>query len=1045
MADPFSIAVSVGGILDASANLVTYLISVKETATLDTIQKESGIFGGDERVALNIRRQTKSTLDDYEVTLKDFDRQIRAIVEDETIPPLDKVRWFLGEGTEQSHIVRFWQDILTFDRTLDVCITIIDITAARQYSTASTQAWIEIASLLRTLDSKLERQVTLLSGSTQSSHRQEQIHEIILQAYEARSLTCLNEHFLIPRATSSIYKGRADILTSLRAAYDEVRYTAFEKRFVIYGGGGSGKTEFCCRFAQENRHQFWAVFFIDASTTASENASWAEIAKIADVEPTAKSVKYWLSTQQRPWLLIVDDLDGFIGTGPRERFFTDCESGFCLISTRDPSLRITGNFGSKGFSLGGLRAEDAIDLFLTSAGLTHQLTREEMNTAKLFCTEVEYLPLALVDAGTAIRQGHCTLDTCLANFNKCLNHVQAVAQRQKLRTDGYETVFATFEMNACTTSHDGMELLRVLSFMHRNNFALEILIQAVVNVRLEASGGNSPTTAAPSGKGQTLQYLQDISFRLYNFFVKLGEKQVGPGLMSSLGDSDRSVVESELRHTLLTLEQGALIQHCQDDDSFSMHPLHHYWARESMTLPERAVWCCVARDVLANVILLPPLGMSEGYAQLRRRMLPHIEHVKEQERIIQAKYQENLLARSKLWPSTSASFSRSDIKRFAKFAMVYAENGQWKEASELLTTVDEFLTTNLGVQHPTTIKSRLFLSETYFWQAKEEKAIELQQGLLEACMRSRGEDDIDTLTVMDKLGFSYWMRGKFLDARDLLERAVAGLLNIQPVGAINLYIAMTHLGRVVGKLADFDDAVELNTQAVTGLLDILKPGQSIRDLLDAKESAAMARFDRHRYAIEPSKEDLRIAYSLQREVFETREKLFGKQHPLTLYALCNFARIKAARGDLFEAEQMIREGVPIAERNLGKDNLGTLFGKAHLGNILMLAGDIAEAEEVLEQVVLGHERVRGFHPDQMVAASYLLACYTVQGKIQEARGMHAKVMAGLLRIFGPDSWWETYFMTHYNPDHIDVQMGARRPSFAVRTPVSPPRQFVGMN
>ena len=125
-------------------------------------------------------------------------------------------------------------------------------------------------------------------------------------------------------------------------------------------------------------------------------------------------------------------------------------------------------------------------------------------------------------------------------------------------------------------------------------------------------------------------------------------------------------------------------------------------------------------------------------------MLPHIEHVKEQESIIQAKYQENLLARSKMWPTPGVSFTRSDIKRFAKFAIVYAENGQWKEASELLTTVDEFLTTNLGVRHSTTIKSRLFLSETYFWQAKEAKAIEIQQGLLQACMRSRGEEDLDT-------------------------------------------------------------------------------------------------------------------------------------------------------------------------------------------------------------------------------------------------------------------------------------------------------------
>lgn len=28
-----------------------------------------------------------------------------------------------------------------------------------------------------------------------------------------------------------------------------------QKRYVIYGLGGSGKTEFCCKFAQDNREQ----------------------------------------------------------------------------------------------------------------------------------------------------------------------------------------------------------------------------------------------------------------------------------------------------------------------------------------------------------------------------------------------------------------------------------------------------------------------------------------------------------------------------------------------------------------------------------------------------------------------------------------------------------------------------------------------------------------------------------------------------------------------------------------------------------------------
>jgi hypothetical protein len=67
-----------------------------------------------------------------------------------------------------------------------------------------------------------------------------------------------NKHFHIPQVVSSIFTGREDVSQmverSLLAEEDD-DMTRQQRRFIIYGIGGSGKTQFCCKFAQDHRER----------------------------------------------------------------------------------------------------------------------------------------------------------------------------------------------------------------------------------------------------------------------------------------------------------------------------------------------------------------------------------------------------------------------------------------------------------------------------------------------------------------------------------------------------------------------------------------------------------------------------------------------------------------------------------------------------------------------------------------------------------------------------------------------------------------------
>ena len=86
----------------------------------------------------------------------------------------------------------------------------------------------------------------------------EQLRNSINSAQAVASMIPLNQHFDLPQTVSSIFTGRDLQLKELKHMLDVAtpqQHSHSQKRFVIYGLGGSGKTQFCCKFAQDNREQ----------------------------------------------------------------------------------------------------------------------------------------------------------------------------------------------------------------------------------------------------------------------------------------------------------------------------------------------------------------------------------------------------------------------------------------------------------------------------------------------------------------------------------------------------------------------------------------------------------------------------------------------------------------------------------------------------------------------------------------------------------------------------------------------------------------------
>jgi hypothetical protein len=314
------------------------------------------------------------------------------------------------------------------------------------------------------------------------------------------------------------------------------------------------------------------------------------------------------------------------------------------------------------------------------------------------------------------------------------------------------------------------------------------------------------------------QVIKGLGLSIAILLAKWGARPVLPKVFLDAAESG-SFDDLRLRAALKKLHRMSLIFYNPEDDSYSMHPVLHLWVRErpKMSIGEQAVWCQAAATILTQALLLPPLDDTEEEKIFRRDMLPHVAHVQSCEASIQTRFEENQKLRRRPWPILQPLFSKQQGLQWAKFSLVYAQCGLWKEAEKLQLPFAEFTYKMLGMEHPVTMDVMLLVAQTYWELDRSEESADLQQTVLDACLKYRGNDDLKTLKVMDIRGVTRWLQGNFREARRLHGAAVEGLKRVRGHGHANTLRAMGNLGRVIGKNFEFTRAVEIHMQVVSCL------------------------------------------------------------------------------------------------------------------------------------------------------------------------------------------------------------------------------------
>ncbi|KAG0648834.1 Kinesin light chain [Hyphodiscus hymeniophilus] len=769
-----------------------------------------------------------------------------------------------------------------------------------------------------------------------------------------------NVHFVVPRSASSMFTGREEIATLLRqkiVSSPVVRGSGQHKIFVVWGLGGSGKTQFCLKFVENNRDSFWGIFWIDASSESTAEMGFANLGKIANKDATFEAGKHWLSNCQHSWLLVIDNADK--RDMDVSKYFPAGGRGHIILTTRNPNNVLHATIGEANFR--EMDEEDAITLLLRAVqpGTDDYKDPKRRMLAKPIVSALGCLALALIHAGATIRRRLYTLETYLRVYEKEMmlttqllpsSNTSSEQWKDRCIAATYEIPFKETKESPDQASIDAIEILNIFAFLHFQQIPEAIFRNAWNSLQL---------SRVPIPKVQN---------RISAMWPKIGGGQKQdtssaqhplPGLLLQSTWDDR-----RLNDALAVLYDLSFIYYDDVRQMCWMHPMVHLWARNRLGPEEQKHWLEAATHLLASSI---SPNMEPSGREFRRLIIPHFANCLQ---IWQSS------ARSAIF--VGAAFRASASERFAA---VYAEVGDWHKARELDLNVLSFREKFFGEEHPETLRIMSELGKVYWDLFDIVNCRSIRLKIYNTRLKVLGKDHPLTLSAITDLTATYWLAGDRKTSAEFGHSAVDGLVKVLGRDDPVTLTAMFHLSRTQLHLGRLEEARG-------NLVQVLEAWRNFFGAKHQDTLAAMAELGMVYHALKRMKE----SETLISQVLAQRVQNLGEEHAYTLWAINELCKIYTDSGRAGLALAMLDAMIPIVVRTIGEQHIGMAMTKFNLARAYNGLGRWKDGETVLRNQM---SSIPPGHPDYVAFITELGWICKNMDRLNEAEEWYSKAMEAI--------------------------------------------------
>ncbi|PVF92033.1 FabD/lysophospholipase-like protein [Serendipita vermifera] len=252
-----------------------------------------------------------------------------------------------------------------------------------------------------------------------------------------------------------------------------------QRILVISGLGGCGKTQLAIRFAKVFGNRFKSVFFTDGSSESRYRADIVRYVRALGIEHSQKSFDDALlfiadDSSDGERLLIIDNVDN--PSMDIEPLLPQCDHGAIIITTRN---HILGQLSPHGhLQLDSMSKDEALETLTRSSLQPWPPVRQISPDMEKICSELGYLPIALVQAGSYMAQTATSPTSYLSKLQESRTTVMkhpAMGQRDMKR---YKSAYAAFDASYKALPDRVQKVLQLFGTFHWDQFPVDHIQKA---------------------------------------------------------------------------------------------------------------------------------------------------------------------------------------------------------------------------------------------------------------------------------------------------------------------------------------------------------------------------------------------------------------------------------------------------------------------------------------------------------------------------------------------------------------------------------------
>lgn len=255
-----------------------------------------------------------------------------------------------------------------------------------------------------------------------------------------------------------------------------------------------------------------------------------------------------------------------------------------------------------------------------------------------------------------------------------------------------------------------------------------------------------------------------------------------------------------------------------------------------------------------------------------------------------------------------------------------------------------------------------------------DKAEELRQEILSACLENYGDKSADTVKALGGLGINYYLSGKYKEALDIFSQQYKMALGSDECEQKDIYPVLQNIGRVYSDMNAYDKAIEYLDKAYRISVDMY--GEENHDSLSLLNDIAGTYSNLNRS---------NDAVALKKKVFDTAKKVLGEDNPNTIMSMLNLGNEYSKVGDYETAESYVRPAFEWYKDKYGYSHESALLAAEKYATICAMRRQYDKALELQEKVYNASlENLGQLHPQTMWRYIMLSYAYYENGELLPA-------------------------------------------------------------